>query len=186
MFTILNSMTESQIISTSISIILAALVLIIVFRNPLLGLIAIIPVALCIIWIIGTIYFIGYSFNIMTIMVTSLTIGIGIDYAIHATQRFRLIADRTGNVEKAVSATIGHTGSALLIAALSTTAGFSMLILAPIPPEQQFGLITSITIIYSFIASIFVLPPILMIWGKWRKKRLGYIISKTKNENKIK
>ena len=119
-------------------------------------------------------------------MVTSLTIGIGIDYAIHATQRFRLIADRTGNVEKAVSATIGHTGSALFIAALSTTAGFSMLILAPIPPEQQFGLITSMTIIYSFIASIFVLPPILMIWGKWRKKRLGYIISKTKNENKIK
>ena len=136
------------------------------------------------VWIIGTIYFIGYSFNIMTIMVTSLTIGIGIDYAIHATQRFRLIADRTGNIEKAVSATIVHTVSALFIAAVSTTAGFSMLILAPIPPEQQFGLITSMTIIYSFIASILVLPPILMIWGKWRKKRLGYIISKNKNKMK--
>lgn len=177
MYTILGSMTNSQILSTLISIILAALVLIIVFRNPILGLITVIPVGICIIWIIGTIYFIGYSFNIMTIMVTSLTIGIGIDYAIHATQRFRLTADRTGDVKKAVSKTIGHTGGALFIAALTTAAGFGMLVLAPMPPEQQFGIITSMTIIYSYIASIIVLPPILMKWGEWRKKRKEYIIS---------
>lgn len=183
MYTIMNSMTESQIISTTISIVLASLVLIIVFRNLILGLITIIPVAICMIWIVGTIYFIGYSFNIMTIMVTSLTIGIGIDYAIHTTQRFRLIADRSGNVEKAVSETIGHTGSALFIAAVTTTAGFSMLILAPIPPEQQFGIITSMTIIYSYITSILILPPILMKWGKWRKKRKGYIISNRKSKH---
>ncbi len=176
MYTILGSMTNSQILSTLISIILAALVLVIVFRNPILGLITVIPVGICIIWIIGTIYFIGYSFNIMTIMVTSLTIGIGIDYTIHATQRFRLTADRTGDVKKAVSKTIGHTGGALFIAALTTAAGFSMLVLAPMPPEQQFGIIISMTIVYSYIASIIVLPPILMKWGEWRKKRKGYII----------
>ena len=113
----------------------------------------------------------------MTIMVTSLTIGIGIDYAIHATQRFRLTADRTGNVQKAVSETIGHTGGALFIAAITTAAGFSMLILAPMPPEQQFGIITSMTIVYSYICSILILPPILMKWGEWRKKRKGFIIS---------
>ncbi|PNX47475.1 MAG: hypothetical protein BV457_05620 [Thermoplasmata archaeon M9B1D] len=177
MYTIMNSMTDSQILSTIISVILAALVLIIVFRNPILGIITILPVGLCIIWIVGTIYLLGYSFNIMTIMVTSLTIGIGIDYAIHATQRFRLTADRTGDVEKAVTTTIGHTGGALFIAALTTAVGFGLLILAPMPPEQQFGLITAMTIIYSYIASIVVLPPILMKWGKWRKNRKGFIIS---------
>jgi len=177
MYTIMNSMTDSQILSTIISVILAALVLIIVFRNPILGVITILPVGLCIIWIVGTIYLLGYSFNIMTIMVTSLTIGIGIDYAIHATQRFRLTADRTGDVEKAVTKTIGHTGGALFIAALTTVSGFGLLILAPMPPEQQFGLITAMTIIYSYIASIIVLPPILMKWGKWRKNRKGFIIS---------
>ena len=176
-YTIMGSMTESQILSTFISIILASLVLIIVFRNPILGAIAVIPVGLCIIWIIGTIYFLGYSLNIMTIMVTSLTIGIGIDYAIHATQRFRLTADRTGDVKKAVSKTIGHTGGALFIAALTTASGFGMLILAPMPPEQQFGIIVSMTIVYSYITSIIVLPPILMKWGKWRKKKKGFIIS---------
>lgn len=180
LFTILKSMTESQIISTFISIILAALVLMIVFKNPLLGLIAILPVIICLIWIIGSIFYMGYSFNIMTIMVTSLTIGIGIDYSIHATQRFRLTADLSGNVDKAINATIRHTGSALFIAALTTAAGFGILILAPMPPEQQFGIITSMTIIYSYITSIIILPPILKKWGQWRKTKNGFIISPRK------
>jgi len=113
----------------------------------------------------------------MTVMVTSLNIGIGIAFGIHVTQRFRLTADRTGDVKKAVSQTIEHTGGALFIAALTTSAGFGMLIFAPLPPEQQFGLITAMTVIYSYITSICVLPPILMKWGEWRKKRKGFIIS---------
>ena len=179
-YTIMNSMTESQLISTLISVLLAALILMIVFRNPLLGLITIIPVAISIIWIIGSIYFIGYSFNIMTVMVTSLNIGIGIAFGIHVTQRFRLTADRTGDVQKAVSKTIEHTGGALFIAALTTAAGFGMLILAPLPPEQQFGIITAMTVIYSYITSIFILPPVLMKWGEWRKQKKGFIISPNK------
>ena len=102
---------------------------------------------------------------------------LGIDYAIHATQRFRVTADRTGDIEKAVSKTIGHTGGALFIAAITTVAGFGMLILAPMPPEQQFGIIGCNTIIYAYVTSIIVLPPILMKWAKWRKKKKGYIIS---------
>jgi len=183
MYTIMGSMTESQLLSTFISVLLAALILMIVFRNPILGLISIIPVGVSVIWIVGSIYFIGYSLNIMTVMVTSLNIGIGIAFGIHVIQRFRLTADRTGDVKKAISKTVAHTGGALFIAALTTAAGFGMLILAPLPPEQQFGLITSMTIIYSYITSIFVLPPVLLKWGIWRKKRKGFIISPMKIED---
>jgi predicted RND superfamily exporter protein len=129
------------------------------------------------IWILGTMYFIGYDLNILTITVTSLTIGIGIDYAIHATERFKLVADKTGDITVAVCETISKTGGALLIAALTTSLGFAILILAPIPPEQQFGVITAITIAYSFITSVLLLPLILARWAKWRKKKKGYIIS---------
>jgi len=118
--TITDSLTETQMLSTGISIILAAFVIILVYRNPTLGLIAILPVCTAIVWILGTMYFIGYSLNVMTITVTSITIGIGIDYAIHATERFRFVADKTGDITKAVSETISRTGGALLIAALTT------------------------------------------------------------------
>jgi predicted RND superfamily exporter protein len=123
-------------------------------------------------------YFIGYTLNVMTIMITSLTIGLGITYAIHAVERFRLYANNTGDVIGAVSETIGHTGGALLISAVTTMIGFGMLIFTPMPVEQQFGIITALTIAFAFLTSIFILPPILLFWGRWRKNHKGYIISK--------
>lgn len=173
---ILKNMTESQILSTGICFVLAAIMLSLIYRNPILGLIAMIPVSISIIWVLGSMYFIGYSLNILTITVTCITIGVGIDYACYITERFRLVADQTGDVTKAVTETISRTGSAVLIAALSSMFGFGVLAFAPIPPQQQFGIITAITLIYAFITSILVLPLVLARWANWRKKRKGYII----------
>ena len=175
--TITNSLTESQIVSTIVSIVLAAIVLILVYRSGSLGIIALIPVGFSIVWILGTMYYIGYTLNALTITVTSITIGIGIDYAIHATERFRYIVDKTGNITKAVCETISHTGGALLIAALTTALGFGVLIFAPIPPQQQFGLILAVTIVYSFLTSIFILPLVLFHWANRRKRKYGYVVS---------
>jgi predicted RND superfamily exporter protein len=169
-------MTESQILSTGICFILAAIMLSLIYRSPVLGLIAMIPVTLSIIWVLGSMYFIGYTLNILTITVTSITIGVGIDYACYITERFRFVADQTGDVSRAVTETISRTGSAILIAALSSMFGFGILAFAPIPPQQQFGIITALTLVYTFASSILVLPLVLAQWGKWRKKRKGYII----------
>lgn len=173
---ILKNMTESQILSTGICFVLAAIMLTLIYRNPVLGLIAMIPVSISIIWVLGSMYFIGYTLNILTITVTSITIGVGIDYACYITERFRFVADQTGDITKAVTETISRTGSAILIAALSSMFGFGILAFAPIPPQQQFGIITAITLVYTFISSILILPLVLAQWGKWRKKRKGYII----------
>lgn len=173
---ILKNMTESQILSTGICFILAAIMLTLIFRNPVLGLIAMIPVSISIIWVLGSMYFIGYTLNILTITVTSITIGVGIDYSCYITERFRFVADQTGDVTKAVTETISRTGSAILIAALCSMFGFGVLAFAPIPPQQQFGIITALTLVYAFIASILILPLILSRWALWRKRRKGYII----------
>jgi predicted RND superfamily exporter protein len=174
---ILKNMTESQILSTGICFLLAAIMLTLIYRNPILGLIAMIPVSLSMIWVLGSMYFIGYTLNILTITVTSITIGVGIDYSCYITARFRSVADETGDITKAVTETISRTGSAILIAALSSMFGFGVLAFAPIPPQQQFGIITAITLVYTFISSIVILPLVLAGWAKWRKKRKGYIIS---------
>jgi len=182
---ITDSLTSSQIAATGISIFLAAIVLILAYRKFTLGLIAMVPVGITIIWILGTMYYFGYILDVMTVTVTSITIGIGIDYAIHPTERFRLVADKTGDIEKAVRETISHTGAALLISALTTAIAFGILVLAPIPPQQRFGIILAITISYSFLTSVIFLPLFLVRWAKWQKKRKGYIISPGPPKNKI-
>ena len=178
MYETARSLTESQIASTMLCIILAAAILLIVFRDPLLSIITLIPVLISISWILGTMYFIGYNVNIMTVMITSITVGLGVTYAIHAVQRFRQTADETGDINRSIHETVSHTGGALLAAAVTTIAGFGILTIAPLLPQQQFGLISAITIVYSLLTTIIVLPPILKIWATWKKKRKGYIISK--------
>ncbi len=182
---ITSDLSQSQIISTAISFILATIVLIIAYKRFSLGFIVLIPVMFSIIWILGTMSIIGYNLDVLTITVTSLTIGIGIDYAIHATEKFRLVVDKTGDVNVALYETIEKTGGALLIAALTTILGFGMLIFAPIPPQAKFGVIMVMTISYSFISSLTILPLVLVRWAKWTKKRKGYIISKRPAEKEF-
>jgi hypothetical protein len=59
------------------------------------------------------------------------------------------------------------TGGALLGSAATTVGGFGVLIFAILPPLQQFGQITGLTIIYAFLASVLVLPSLLAVWTRF-------------------
>jgi predicted RND superfamily exporter protein len=168
----IDKLQENMIRSTIIAVALAALILIFLYRNILLGLMPPIPVVLCSIWIVGTMFLISISLNILTVMVTALTIGLGIDYAIHVMERFREEREKRGKgIQQSLHNTIMSTGTALTISAVTTILGFGVLIFSPMPIAQQFGVITAITIIYSFLAAVFVLPVILTSWAKRKEKK---------------
>jgi predicted RND superfamily exporter protein len=186
-----DSLQTNMINSTVISVILAALILIILYRNVLLGLMPPVPVILCSIWIVGTMYLLSYSLNILTVMVTALTIGLGIDYSIHVMERFREEREKQmRGVAESIHTTIMSTGTALTISAVTTILGFGVLIFSPMPIAQQFGVITAITIIFSFLAAVLVLPVILIAWAKRKEKKemadLPQFSSFKKVEGKVK
>ncbi|MCG2826578.1 MAG: efflux RND transporter permease subunit, partial [Thermoplasmatales archaeon] len=157
--TTIDAIQESQIYSTIISVVLAGVVLIIVYRKILLGIIALLPVILASVWILGTMHILGFSLNVLTVTVTALTIGLGVDYSIHIVERYR--EEKKKNAETAVQSALHHSGSALLISAVTTIFGFGVLMLSPIPAIQQFGMLTSLTIAYCLLASVLVLPVLL-------------------------
>ena len=132
-----------------------------------LGAITLLPVALATSWILGTMYLIDMPFNVLTGMITSLTIGLGVAYCIHISSRYTLELDRHGNVWEAMQTTITGTGGALLGSAATTVGGFGTLSLAILPVLQQFGIITGLTIIYAFLASVVVLPTLLVLWTRY-------------------
>ncbi len=165
--TTMDSLQDSQIMTTIISMIFALVILIIIYRNAILGLIAMTPVILSSLWILGTMYIFGISINVFTVSITALTIGLGIDYAIHIIERYRE-ESKTYETHQAIQRTIRNTGTALFISALTTVCGFIVLIISPIPPIQHFGLITALTITYSSILAVVVIPIFLMWWAKDR------------------
>lgn len=168
--TTLDSFQRSQMMSTAFAVIVSALVLMLVYRNFLLGLIAVVPVAISTIWILGTMALLGISINVFTVMVTALTIGLGIDYSIHIIERFREERKKL-SPHKSMQTTIERTGSAIFISALTTICGFAVLLLSPMPLTQHFGIITAATIVYSFDLAVFVLPILLVAWALALERR---------------
>ena len=93
------------------------------------------------------------TLNVMTVMVTALTVGLGIDYAIHIIERYREELTHRSEQE-ALEMTIHQTGSALLISGLTTVGGFAVLLLSPMPLVRNFGLLTALTIVYAVLIAL--------------------------------
>jgi len=172
---IINSIEVSGIQSLILTVVVAGVILTIVFyvkdHSLFLGVITEIPVVLVIAWVFASMYLMGMSLNVMTIMISSLTIGIGVDYAIHITHRFVEDLKEMDSIDDACRSTVINTGTALFGAAMTTIGGFGILYFAPMPPLQMFGSIAALSIFFSFVSSVFILPTFLNLWAREVKKR---------------
>ena len=167
---------EDELFNTVIESLLVTLVAVFAFLmvayrlvhgSALLGAVTLTPIVLTVAWILGTMYLLDIPFNVMTGTITSLTIGLGVAYNIHMSERYRLELRHGHDVWEAMDRAVTGTGGALLGSAGTTVGGFGVLIFAILPPLQQFGLITGVTIIYAFLGSVFVLPSLLILWTRY-------------------
>ena len=173
---IVNDIVQQDLLNTVIQGLTITLVLVFVFLagayrltgSPAsLGLVTLLPVLFAVTWILGSMWLLGIPFNSLTGTITSLTIGLGIAYSIHISSRYELELRRQGDVWEAMETTVTGTGGALLGSAATTVGGFGTLSFAIFPVLQQFGIITGLTIIYAFLASVFVLPSLLVLWTRY-------------------
>ncbi|MFA9417041.1 RND family transporter [Natrinema sp. HArc-T2] len=128
-----------------------------------LGTVTLAPVVAALAWLLGAMAALGLPFNSETAVITSLAIGLGVDYSIHVGERFVAERNERDSLDEALAATITGTGGALLGSAATTAAGFGVLALALAPPLQRFGLVTGLSIIFAFVACLTVLPCLLVL-----------------------
>ncbi|MFQ6090445.1 MAG: MMPL family transporter, partial [Candidatus Bipolaricaulia bacterium] len=126
-----------------------------VLRSALWGVVSVVPMALVMGLELGTIKLLGIKINASTAMVAAISIGLGVDYAIHLVQRFR----EEGDLGRATS----RTGEALFGSCSTTIAAFFALILGEILWNRDFGLLAGTAILYAFIVTVLVLPALLAL-----------------------
>ncbi len=173
---VVAAMTGGQTAAIATTVIAALVILTLFFwiadGRPELGFIAVFPIVLVLACVLGTMSLVGIPYNVITALITALSIGIGVDYTIHIIHRYEEEFLHTGDPEQAARTTLGTTGSALLGSALTTALGFGVLVFSTLTPFQQFGLVTAITIAYALIAAIVVVPPTMILWGAYQNHRL--------------
>ncbi|MHB9285595.1 MMPL family transporter [Halobacteriales archaeon Cl-PHB] len=173
---ILNAIVSDQLLDTVVESLIITLVVVFLFLmaayrftdgSAILGAVTLTPVALAVAWILGSMYLMGIPFNVLTGMITSLTIGLGVAYSIHLSERYTLELDRRDSVWEAMHTAVTGTGGALLGSAATTVGGFGVLVFSILPPLQQFGLIAGLSIVFAFLGSVVVLPTLLALWTRY-------------------
>lgn len=146
---------------------MVALLLYFDFRRLRLTLLALVPLAVGIVWMLGAMALLGIEVNFMNIFVTTMIIGIGVDYGLHVVHRYREERLRGGGVE-ALEGGLIETGNAVVVAALSTVAGFGSLAFSHYPGLRSIGMVAILGAVFTALVAITMLPALLA----WRT-RLG-------------
>jgi len=172
--TITDALVDSQVSSLLITIVVATLVLMLSFgienRRPFLGVVTMIPVALVVLWTFGLMFLAGIPFGPVTATLTGLAVGIGVPYTIHMARRFEEDRNRYPDIAVAIRATMTTTGGALAGSALTTAAGFGILITSTLTPFRQLGQVVAFAILLSLAGAVLVLPSLLVLWERWHRR----------------
>jgi len=115
-----------------------------------------------VVWVYGIMGLTGYQLNSQTVTIGALTLGLGVDYAVHLTTRLEEEVEHNphGTPEDWVTKSSATTGRAMFGAALTTAGGFSVLNLSSLVPLQLFGQVFVVAIILALVSSLMLLPPL--------------------------
>lgn len=167
----LSSMVErDKNVTTAISLLLVFLITFGLFQGSLTSsIMPLIVVALSVVWLYGTMGYLGIPLSTLAGSVAALVIGIGIDYSVHILNTYRFHR-RENTVEEALSEAVGETGVAIIATSITTISAFMAFLTGKMPEMHRFGLIMSIGIAYALLFSFFLLPSVFVLEEKIMRK----------------
>lgn len=156
-------MVKGQTRSLILSVVFAALVTGLIFRSLAAALISAMPLAFAIAGVFGLMGYAGVYLNTATSMLSSIMIGIGIDYTIHFLFRFRTEIRHGLSDEEAIIKALSTTGQGIIINGFSVMMGFAVCMLSTFIPIYFFGWLIAVSIFMCLLAALTLLPVVLIL-----------------------
>jgi predicted RND superfamily exporter protein len=124
------------------------------------GVVSWIPLMMVVVWVYGLMGYTGYNINSQTVTIGALSLGLGVDYAVHFTTRLEEEAAHhpLGTPAEWVAKSTATTGRAMAGAALTTAGGFAVLNLSALLPLRLFGQAFVVAITLALLSSLLILP----------------------------
>ena len=140
------------------SMAISALIMLMFFKSMKVVLSSLLIVAICIIWVLGTIVLFNFKITILTGVIPSLIIIIAIENCIYILNKYHWEYRSHGNKIKALIRVVQRIGFASLMTNAATALGFAAFILIPNQMLREFGIITALNIMLEYVLCILLLP----------------------------
>jgi hypothetical protein len=152
---------EGQIWSLGLSFLIVLVLLSLMFRSLLIGLVGTIPIAITAVVNFGVMGILGIPLSSATALISSIAVGIGVDYAIHLIEHYRGRRLDGDPLDLATSETLSNTGRAVIFNALTIMGGFGVLLFSVFPPNRQVGGLVGLNMAVSALGTLTVLMVLL-------------------------
>lgn len=153
-----DMVVSSQIQSLAFSLFCVFVVIAISFRSGLAGLLGAVPLAFTIFLNYMTMGFTKINLDLVTSIIASVAVGIGIDYTIHFLETYRAERAKTTDVHAAARRTFASSGVGILTNALAVGLGFLVLCLSKFAVLRYIGILIAIVMFTSSMLSMTILP----------------------------
>ncbi|MEN8160904.1 MAG: MMPL family transporter, partial [Myxococcota bacterium] len=149
------------------SFVVVFLTMTLLFRSVLWGLLSMIPLSVTIALIYGVIGIVGKDYDMPVAVLSSLTLGLAIDFAIHFLARARELHPKGGSWAGTVPLVFGEPGRAIARNVIVIAVGFSPLLVAPLVPYRTVGMLMASILVVSGIATLVILPALIGLAERW-------------------
>ena len=167
----LQSLFSSQIQTIGFVFISIMFMFVVLFRSFYLAILAIIPNVLPATLVLGFMGLKSIPLDLMTITIAAISVGIAVDNTIHYIIRFKREFSQNKNYSKTVEICHGSIGKAMYYTSSIIVIGFSILSLSNFIPTIYFGLLTGLAMLAALIASLTLLPALLIIFKPLGKEK---------------
>ncbi len=159
----LNVVWQENMVAGMLDSLLGAFIMVFVmmvllFRSFVFGVLAMLPLTITIAFIYGLIGIVGKDYDMPIAVLSALTLGLSVDFAIHFLERARAIFRETNDVAATLEAMFGEPASAITRNALVIALGFTPLLFAPLVPYITVGVFLASIMAISALVTLLVLP----------------------------
>jgi hypothetical protein len=158
-----DAIVTGQVLSLGISLLAVGLFVGLAFRSFGAGVLASIPLGLALMLLFGIMGWLQFDLNISTVMLSSIMIGVGVDYTIHFLWRYRKERAQGREPKDAIYVTLTTSGRGIVFNALSVVIGFAVLMISTFIPVKFFGLLVMVSISACLVGALALLPALVLI-----------------------
>ena len=165
-----SALASSQLWSLLAAVAFMFLCNLLLVRSLSGALIGLVPITFTLFTLFGVMGAAGIPLDVATVLLGSISMGMGIDYTVHFLSRYRHELGRSPDNRAALLATLNTTGKAVLINVLTVSVGFLSLLLGNLVPLRNFGLLIVVTMLSSGMGALSLLPSVLALGSNLKVK----------------
>ncbi len=154
------------------SCVLVLALLIADYRSLRWGIVSFLPLLFTVVVIYAVVGFVGKDFDMPISVLSTLTLGLAIDFAIHFVSRFQQRYRETRDLEGALVWTVARPGLGILRNAVLFASGFAVMLFAALTPYITVGAFMIAIMLLSALATVVYLPAVIALFPRWLTRGL--------------